>query len=63
MIEYDNKYYKRSLNEQQIVELEKNKIIEGDALDLYVEKNEQHNNALFIEGWAYLKDLNKSGPI
>ena len=63
VIEYDNKYYKRSLNEQQIVELEKEKIIEGNALDLYVEKNEQHNNALFIEGWAYLKDLNKSGPI
>ena len=63
VIEYDNKYYKRSLNVQQIVELEKEKIIEGSALDLYVEKNEQHNNALFIEGWAYLKDLNKSGPI
>ena len=63
VIEYDNKYYKRSLNEQQIVELEKEKIIEGNALDLYVEKNEQHNNALFIEGWAYLTDINKTGKV
>ena len=63
VIEYDNKYYKRSLNEQQIVELEKNKIIEGTALDLYVEKNEQQNNALFIAGWAYIKDIKKIGPI
>ena len=63
VIEYDNKYYKRSLNEQQIVELEKNKIIEGTVLDLYVEKNEQQNNALFIEGWAYIKDIKKTGPI
>ena len=63
VIEYDNKYYKRSLNEQQIVELEKEKIIEGNALDLYVEKNEQHNNALSIEGWAYIKDIKKTGPI
>ena len=63
VIEYDNKYYKRSLNKQQIVELEKNKIIEGTALDLYVEKNEQHNNALFIAGWAYIKDIKKIGPI
>ena len=63
MIEYDNKYYKRSLNEQQIVELEKNKIIEGTVLDLYVEKNEQQNNELFIAGWAYIKDIKKIGPI
>ena len=63
VIEYDNKYYKRSLNEQQIVELEKNKIIEGTVLDLYVEKNEQQNNELFIAGWAYIKDIKKIGPI
>ena len=63
VIEYDNKYYKRTLNGQQIVELEKEKIIEGSALDLYVEKNEQHNNALFIAGWAYIKDIKKTGPI
>ena len=63
VIEYDNKYYKKTINKQQIVELEKNKIIEGTALDLYVEKNEQQNNALFIAGWAYIKDIKKIGPI
>ena len=63
MIEYDNKYYKQNIDKNPIIKLEKEKIIESNHLDLYIEKNEQHNNALSIEGWAYLTDINKTGKV
>ena len=49
MIEYDNKYYKQNIDKNPIIKLEKEKIIESNHLDLYIEKNEQHNNALSID--------------
>ena len=63
IVEVNNKYYRNTINMNSKIEFGKNIIMEENNLDLYVEKNEQHNNALSIEGWAYITDINKTGKV
>lgn len=61
------KYYKTEFKEIDTVKYQQqinlNSVQNENAINLYIEKNKKEGNELFIAGWAYLNNINKTGKI
>lgn len=67
VVAYKGKYYKTELDKIESIKYQKqvnfNQIETNELINFYIEKNKEENNALEIEGWAYINNINKTGKI